>query len=89
MKNEESLSVKSVKSAVKFLRLRLCRAVILPAAALTVHNQIFNPKGIVSVSPALARLREGLRWVAAREGPNPERVAYQRLMEEMQPFQGW
>jgi hypothetical protein len=26
----------------------------------------FNPKGIVSLSPALARFREGLRWVAKR-----------------------
>ena len=50
---------------------------------------LHNPKGIVSLSPALARFREGLRWVDTREGSNPERVAYQRLREEMQPYQGW
>jgi hypothetical protein len=35
----------------------------------------------------LARFREGLRWVATRKGSNPERVAYQRLMKEIQLFQ--
>jgi len=55
MKNEESLSVKSVKSAVKFLRLRLCRAVILPAAALTVHNQRFQQAGLVNAVFSFAR----------------------------------
>ena len=53
------------------------------------NDLFFNPKGIVSLSPASARFREGLRWVATRGGSNPERVEYQRLMEEMQPFQGW
>ena len=50
--------------------------------ALTIHNgqnycsiyDLFsNPKGIVSLSPAPARFRRGLRRVARREGPNPER----------------
>ncbi len=35
---------------------------------LTWRNGLFfNPKGIGSFSPALARLREGLRWVAKRK----------------------
>src|SRR5580692_8514001 len=33
----------------------------------------FNPKGIASFSPRLARLREGLPWVIADIGHNPER----------------
>jgi hypothetical protein len=35
----------------------------------------FNPKGIASLSPGLARFREGLPWVTAIiNPPNPERV---------------
>ena len=47
----------------------------------------YNPKGIGSFSPALARFIEGLRWVATREDSNPERVVYQRLMRKIQLFQ--
>jgi hypothetical protein len=51
------------------------------------NGLFFNPKGIGSSSPALARFIEGQRWVAQRKGFNPERVAYQRLMKEIQLFQ--
>jgi hypothetical protein len=37
----------------------------------------FNPKGIASFSPRLARFREGLPWVIAGKPHNPERVVYQ------------
>ena len=39
----------------------------------------FNPEGIESFSPRLARLGEGLPWVGCRRRLNPEGVAYQRL----------
>jgi hypothetical protein len=39
----------------------------------------FNPKGIVSSSPRLARLGEGLPWVVIGRDLNPERVEYQSL----------
>jgi hypothetical protein len=47
----------------------------------------FNPKGIASFSPGLARFRESLPWVAANNSINPERVEYQSLMKKVQPFQ--
>jgi hypothetical protein len=43
----------------------------------------FNPKGLASFSPALARFRESLHRVANKEDHNAEGVAYQRLMKEM------
>ena len=48
---------------------------------ISCNGLFFNPKGIVSLSPALARFREGLRWVATRGGSNPERVVYKRLAQ--------
>src|SRR5208337_1354395 len=48
----------------------------------------FNPEGIGSFSPGLARFREGLPWVAAFKVINPERVEYQPLTNQIQPFQG-
>jgi len=39
----------------------------------------FNPKGIASSSPGLARRREGRPWVMAFEFHNPEKVEYQKL----------
>jgi len=37
----------------------------------------FNPEGIVSFSPRLARLGEGLAWGSGSMYHNPERVVYQ------------
>ena len=48
----------------------------------------FNPEGIASFSPGLARFREGLPWVTAFKIHNPERVEYQALTKQIQPFQG-
>jgi hypothetical protein len=48
-----------------------------------------NPNGIEAFSPGLARLREGLPWVAAITSHNPERVEYQMLTKRIQPFQGF
>ena len=47
------------------------------------ENHFFNPKGIASFSPALARFREGLRRVANNQCHNTESVAYQRLTKQM------
>ena len=49
----------------------------------------FNPEGIGSFSPGLARFREGLPWVAMVEFHNPERVESPVLLKQIQPFQGW
>jgi hypothetical protein len=47
-----------------------------------------NPEGIESLSPGLARFREGLPWVKSFPWINPEGVAYQVLRKQIQPFQG-
>jgi len=39
------------------------------------QGSVFNPKGIASFSPGLARLRKSLPWVPVIKNPNPERVA--------------
>ena len=39
-------------------------------------GRFFNPKGIASFSPALARFKEGLRRVANNQCHNTESVAY-------------
>jgi hypothetical protein len=52
------------------------------------QDAIFNPERIVSFSPGLARFREGLPWVTAFKVHNPERVEYQTLTKQIQPFQG-
>jgi hypothetical protein len=44
------------------------------------REECFNPKGIVSFSPRLARLGEGLPWVNIGMYINPEMVEYQRLI---------
>ena len=46
------------------------------------RSSVFNPKGIASFSPGLARLREGLPWVPVIRNPNPERVAA-RVLEKL------
>jgi putative transposase len=43
-------------------------------------------KGLNSFSPGLARFLEGLPWVIAFKFHNPERVEYQTVTTEMQPF---
>ena len=57
-------------------------------SAMCDKNSFVNPKGIGSLSPGLARFREGLPWVAAFNFQNPERVEYQRLAKQMQPLRG-
>ncbi len=52
------------------------------------NGPFFNPEGIGSFSPGLARFREGLPWVGVVKIRNPERVEYQILMNQIQPFQG-
>jgi hypothetical protein len=52
------------------------------------QGPLFNPKGIASISPGLARVREGLPWVAANKIHNPARVESQPLMKPVQPMQG-
>jgi hypothetical protein len=51
-------------------------------------SHLFNPKGIVSFSPGLARFREGLPWVTDIDLRNPERIESQVFMKPIQPFQG-
>jgi len=46
----------------------------------------FNPNGIGSFSPRLARLGEGLPWVVADMDFNPEGVESQRLRSRSNPF---
>jgi hypothetical protein len=53
-----------------------------------LQKPFFNPERIASFSPGLARFQEGLPWVAAFKCHNPERVEYQILMKQVQPFQG-
>ena len=52
------------------------------------HRLFFNPEGIGSLSPGLARFREGLPWVATVGLHNPERVASHALTRAIQPLQG-
>ena len=69
----------------QFKKGRRCWITKAPIYGLTPPT---NPKGIGSFSPALARFRERPNaGVATREGSNPERVAYQRLMKVIQLFQ--
>ena len=60
----------------------------MAGSAMCDKNPFVNPNGIASFSPGLARVREGLPWVAAFTFHNPERVEYQRLMKQIQPLQG-
>ncbi len=60
----------------------------MAGSAMCDKNPFVNPNGIASFSPGLARVREGLPWVAAFTFHNPGRVEYQRLMKQIQPLQG-
>ena len=53
------------------------RGIEIAGVSMTCRDQWFNPKGIASFSPRLARLREGLPWVIAGKPHNPEKVVYQ------------
>ena len=57
-------------------------------SAMCDKKPFVNPKGIASLSPGLARFREGLPWVATFNFRNPERVESQRLATQIQPLQG-
>jgi hypothetical protein len=57
-------------------------------SSMACRGAFFNPNGIASSSPGLARFRESLPWVSAMHSTNPERVGSQSLMKNVQPFQG-
>jgi hypothetical protein len=46
----------------------------------------FNPKGIVSFSPALVRFREGLRWVDRRKVTPLKGLHINDLWKKYNPF---
>jgi hypothetical protein len=44
----------------------------MAGSARCAESAFVNPKGIASLSPGLARFREGLPWVTAFKFHNPE-----------------
>ena len=57
----------------------------MASSSIRFQPSILNPKGIVSPSPRLARLREGLPWVIATTSRNPERVAAELDCDKAHP----